>query len=172
MAVAALVTLEEYLSTSYSPDCDYVEGRLVERNVGEFNHSFLQVAFTLALTALGLRTYTELRCQVRPRRFRVPDLLALAPGQKREGRYLKSAPYIAIEILSPEDRVGELREKLDDYFSMHVPNIWVVDPDARTVTVHQIGEAHTFTDRVTTSDAGVSLDLLDIFRRMSEDEAN
>jgi Uma2 family endonuclease len=171
MAVAALVSLEEYLSTSYSPDCEYVEGRLVERNVGEFNRSFLQVAFTVALTALGLRTYTEQRCQVKADRFRVPDILVLAPGQKRERRYQKTAPYIVIEILSPEDRVGELREKLDDYLAMDIPNIWVVDPDAHTLTVHHQREAHTFTDRVITSDGAVSLDLIDIFRRMSEDEA-
>jgi Uma2 family endonuclease len=171
MAVAALVPLEEYLSTSYSPDCDYVEGRLVERNVGEFDHGFLQFAIPAALSALGLRVYPEVRCQVRADRFRVPDVLVLAPGQKRERRYQKTAPYIVIEILSPEDRVGELREKRDDYLAMNVPNIWVVDRDARTLTVHHSREAHTFTESVTTSDGIVSIDLHDIFRRMSEDEA-
>lgn len=171
MAVAALVSLEEYLSTSYSPDCDYVEGRLVERIVGEFNHSFLQFAIPAALNALGLRVYPEQRCQVKADRFRVPDVLVLAPGQKRERRYQKTAPYIVIEILSPEDRVGELREKLDDYLGMDIPNIWVVDPEANTLTVHKPREAYTFMDRVTTSDGAFSLDLLDIFRRMSEDEA-
>jgi hypothetical protein len=54
---------------------------------------------------------------------------------------------------------------------MGIPNIWVVDPDAHTVTVHHSREAHTFTDGVTTSDGAVSIDLLDIFRRMAEDEA-
>jgi Uma2 family endonuclease len=171
MAVAALVPLEEYLSTSYHPDREFVDGRLVERNVGEFNHSFLQVAFTLALKALGLRTYTELRSQVRPRKFRIPDVLALAPGQKREGRYLKTPPYIVIEILSPEDRVGDLREKLDDYLALPVPNVWVVDPEARTLTVYAGPDARAWTDRVTTADGAFSLDLADIFRRMAEDEA-
>src|SRR5437870_4871510 len=37
-----LVPVEEYLSTGYSPDVDYVDGRLVERNVGEYYHSLLQ----------------------------------------------------------------------------------------------------------------------------------
>jgi Uma2 family endonuclease len=170
MAVAALVSLEEYLSTSYHPDCEFVEGRLVERNVGEFNHSFLQVAFTLALNALGLRTYTELRCQVKVRRYRIPDVLALAPGQKRGRRYQKTAPYIVVEILSPDDTVSDLRDKIDDYLAAGVPNIWVVDPKSRSLTVYREREAHTFTERVTTSDGAVSLDLADIFRRMAEDE--
>jgi len=36
------VSVEEYLNTSYRPDCDYLEGELLERNVGEWDHSRLQ----------------------------------------------------------------------------------------------------------------------------------
>jgi hypothetical protein len=36
------IPVEEYLATSYRPDCDYVDGEIEERNVGEFDHSFLQ----------------------------------------------------------------------------------------------------------------------------------
>jgi hypothetical protein len=32
------VTVAEYLRTVYEPDCDYVDGRVEERNVGEFDH--------------------------------------------------------------------------------------------------------------------------------------
>ena len=42
MATATLVSLEEYLKTSYEPDCDYVDGVLEERNLGEWNHGDLQ----------------------------------------------------------------------------------------------------------------------------------
>jgi hypothetical protein len=44
MSVGALVPVEEYLSTSYSPDRDYIRGRLVERNVGEKEHGRMQRA--------------------------------------------------------------------------------------------------------------------------------
>ena len=37
-----LISVEEYLSTGYEPDCEYDNGRIVERNVGEFEHSFLE----------------------------------------------------------------------------------------------------------------------------------
>ena len=37
-----LISVEEYLSTGYEPDCEYDDGVIVERNVGEFEHSFLQ----------------------------------------------------------------------------------------------------------------------------------
>jgi hypothetical protein len=41
--VPALLTLEEYLSTSYRPDCEFVDGQLEERNVGGTNHGLLQM---------------------------------------------------------------------------------------------------------------------------------
>ena len=44
MAVTTLVSVDEYLNSSYHPDCDYVEGRLVERNVGEISHGDAQTS--------------------------------------------------------------------------------------------------------------------------------
>src|SRR5207244_9205938 len=38
MATGTLVSVEEYLSTSYRPDCDYIDGVILERNVGESDH--------------------------------------------------------------------------------------------------------------------------------------
>ena len=172
MAVATLVPLEEYLSTSYEPDCEYVDGRLIERNVGEYNHSFLQGIILFALRALSLRAYVELRFQIGDRRFRVPDVLALAPGQKSSAKYQTATPYIVVEILSPEDRISGLKERIQDYLGRGVPNIWVVDPAERTLTVHERAETRTYTDRVTTSDGKFSLDLTDIFRQLAEDEAD
>jgi hypothetical protein len=40
------IAVEEYLATSYRPDCDYVDGAIEERNVGEFDHSFLRGCFS------------------------------------------------------------------------------------------------------------------------------
>jgi Uma2 family endonuclease len=170
MAVAATVTLEEYLSTSYDPDREYVDGRLIERNVGELNHGFLQLILGMSLKAQGLRSYVEARFQVRQDRFRIPDVMALAPGQKRARHYQIESPYIVIEIVSPDDRVGEMNVKLLDYFNARVPNIWVVDPRTRTLTVHEPSRKFTVSDRVETVDRTVSIDVADLFRRLDEDE--
>src|SRR6266545_6293050 len=66
----ALVSVEEYLSTVYEPDCDYVDGELVERNVGEYEHSRLQWAlgqwFGSLESSQGVRVIPELRVQVAP----------------------------------------------------------------------------------------------------------
>ena len=41
MATGSLVSIHEYLNTSYRPDCDYVDGAVLERNVGEYDHGRL-----------------------------------------------------------------------------------------------------------------------------------
>jgi hypothetical protein len=41
----SLVSVEEYLKTSYSPDCDYVDGVVEERNFGERDHAWIQGKF-------------------------------------------------------------------------------------------------------------------------------
>jgi len=44
------ISVEEYLSTGYEPDCEYDDGVIVERNLGEFEHSFLQIFLGTILT--------------------------------------------------------------------------------------------------------------------------
>jgi len=39
MGAGILISMEEYLDTAYSPDREYVDGRIVERNLGERDHS-------------------------------------------------------------------------------------------------------------------------------------
>jgi hypothetical protein len=42
MAVTIQVPLSEYLHTTYRPDCDYVDGEVLERNVGMTEHARIQ----------------------------------------------------------------------------------------------------------------------------------
>jgi len=64
------ISVREYLSTSYRPDCDYVDGRVEERNVGEFDHGYLQtllaVLFTNNREAWGVCAVTDVRMRVTP----------------------------------------------------------------------------------------------------------
>jgi len=47
MASTTLVSVSEYLRSSYRPDCDFVDGKLEERNPGEHDHAALQAALIL-----------------------------------------------------------------------------------------------------------------------------
>ncbi len=72
------VSLYEYLHTDYSPDVDYIDGEIEERNVGEYDHANLQTLLTGYFLShrkeWGIRVVVEQRVQVSPTRFRVPDI--------------------------------------------------------------------------------------------------
>jgi Uma2 family endonuclease len=130
MPSATLVSLGEYLSTSYRPDRDYVDGQLLERNVGEWDHSRLQALLLKLLLpyeeSAGLLVAPEQRVQVKASRFRVPDL-CVVPGNPGE-QILTRPPVLVIEILSPQDSMSAMQERIDDYLAFGVGNIWIFDP--------------------------------------------
>jgi Uma2 family endonuclease len=128
------VSVEEYLSTVYEHDREYVEGELIERNVGDFEHSALLGILIGMLSgqrrAAGIHIFPTLRVQVSARRFRVPDITVTT--SKIKGRILREPPLLCIEILSPEDRASRLLLKINDYFSFGVRYVWVIDPEEKT----------------------------------------
>jgi Uma2 family endonuclease len=134
MAARTLVSLEEYLRTSYEPDADYVDGEVEERNAGERDHSG---ALSDVLCYLG-DTYPILRRRLLPilkirvgeTRIRVADVCILASDAPDE-QIPTHPPVLCIEILSPEDRMTRFMERLNDYFEMGVPLCWIVDPITR-----------------------------------------
>jgi len=128
------VSVREYLTTSYRPDCDYVDGRIEERNLGEYDHSYLQTLlvhlFMNHREEWGVRPLPDVRVQVKATRFRVPDITVLRAGTPREP-ILTHPPLLVIEILSPEDRLSRITERTDEYLDFGIENIWIVDPARR-----------------------------------------
>jgi len=139
VSVATAVPLSEYLNTSYRPDCDYLEGELLERNVGEWDHARLQGLLIRYLSnrekQLGILVVPEQRVQVKVRRFRVPDITVLA-GLRPAGGIITEPPFLCVEILSPSDRVVEMHERIGDYLSFGVRYVWLIDPFTRLSFVH------------------------------------
>ena len=129
-----LWSVREYLRTSWSPDREYVDGRIEERHLGEKEHSILQgyltFLFMLKRADWGIEVFPELRTQTQARRFRVPDVLVMRAGDKFD-RYVTHPPLIAIEILSPEDSLRAMQEKAAEYRGFGVENIWIIDPEPR-----------------------------------------
>lgn len=134
MAAATQISVDEYLHTAYRPDRDYVDGELLERNLGERDHSqpqaLLAAYFLVRKAEWGLWALTEQRVQVTPNRFRIPDVCVLSKDAPYE-QIVTAAPLICIEILSKDDSFSSIVDRLDDYISMGVANIWVIDPHKR-----------------------------------------
>ena len=134
MESGALVSIQEYLSTSYDPDCDYVDGVIEERNWGENDHADLQSAvlvyFRSRQKEFGIYVVVEQRVQVSPTRFRVPDVCVMLGGRPKD-QIFRTPPFMCIEILSPEDRLSRVQERMSDYLEFGVPYIWLLDPETR-----------------------------------------
>jgi Uma2 family endonuclease len=133
-ATRLTLTVGDYLHSSYSPDCDYVDGELQERNVGELDHAEVETALAMWFRShdkgWNTRTVVELRIQVAATRFRIADVCLISRSAPVE-QVPQHPPLAVIEVLSPEDRVSRYQERLDDYRKMGVRHIWVVDPQHR-----------------------------------------
>ncbi|MBV8896778.1 MAG: Uma2 family endonuclease [Acidobacteriaceae bacterium] len=143
MATVALVSVSEYLNTSYRPDQELLEGRLVERNVGEYDHSNLQGAVVGWMRQRQhewkIRVLPEQRLQVSLRRFRVPDVCVISRDQELEAVFTRP-PLLVIEILSKDDTLRSMQERIDDYRTFGIQNIWVLDPVRRRAYVCTYGD--------------------------------
>ena len=99
--------------------------------MGEFDHANWQAAllawFREHRHSWDVLALPELRVRVTATRFRVPDVTVLDRHSARE-QVITLAPLAVFEILSPEDTVQRLKQRLDDYVSMGIAEIWVIDP--------------------------------------------
>jgi len=155
MSTATAVSLKEYLNTSYRPDCDYLDGELLERNVGEWDHSRLQMLLSQYLFSRekqwGIVVVPEQRVQVKARRFRVPDITVIA-GDPPAGPIITKPPFLCIEILSPSDRLTEMQERIDDYISFGVRYVWLINPRTRQTYVYTSAGIREVRDGVLTTE--------------------
>lgn len=138
MATApSLIPIDEYMHTSYSPDCEYIDGVIVERNVGKGKHSYTQ---TMVLTTLrekiatrGAFVLVELRTRVSSTRVRIPDVSVVSELEEVTSR----PPLLCVEVVSPDDRWNRIRASVHDYEEMGVPCVWVVDPYERRAWIFE-----------------------------------
>jgi Uma2 family endonuclease len=151
----ALVPLSEYLETSYRPDCDYLDGQLLERNVGEREHSRLQGLLIHYLISRekqwGINVLPEQRVQVKATRFRVPDITVIA-GPLPDDPIIREPPFLCIEILSASDRMAEMQERIDDYLAFGVRYVWLIHPTTRRAFVYTAERVQEVKDGVLRTD--------------------
>jgi Uma2 family endonuclease len=128
------ISVAEYLSTVFEHDCEYVDGVTEERDLGEFEHTFLQsflgAIFVAHRAEWKIVTVIEQRVRTQRNHFRVPDIAILRTGTPRE-RILTRPPLLVIEIQSPEDTLRRTATKSAEYLAFGIENVWVIDPYAR-----------------------------------------
>ena len=167
LAVPTLLSLKDYLATSYRPDCDFVDGYLEERPLGEYEHNNLQAAliawFFTRGREWGIRVLPEQRTKVGTTRVRVPDV-SIVPRDTPNEAVRVTPPIICIEILSPEDRLSRTVRVLQDYLNMGVVHLWLFDPIDRDLFVFTAQGLKPFAGRrIDIPNSPVYLDLDELF---------
>jgi Uma2 family endonuclease len=161
----ALTSLEQYLDTSHSPDREYVDGVVVERNLGERPHSQVQsnLVFFLRQRYPDLFVWPEQRVRtVAGQRSRVPDVCVTEEDPKIN--VFESPPLIVAEILSKRDEMGDVLEKLEEYAAFGVPHIWVIDPRRKKAFTYSGTRFEEVESGALTARHGVDLPLSDVFQ--------
>jgi Uma2 family endonuclease len=159
------MSVEEYLHTTFDgADREYLDGEVVERNMGNKSHGKIQLRLGSLLQAFEQRTgiyvVVEVRQKVTGTRFRIPDVAVFEDEPEEE--VPSTPPLVAIEILSPDDRVGYVIPKLEEYRQWGVRHIWLADPDSRKLFTYGDAGLHEVTE-LSLPQHGIALTLADVF---------
>ena len=168
----ALLSIDEYLRTSYHPDVDFVDGEIEERHLGEYEHakiqSFITFLFTLKEEEWDTDAVVEQRIRVAANRVRICDVAVLRADAPHE-HITTTPPLICIEILSPEDRLSRAELVLADYVAMGVPNIWLIDPLRRAAYTYDGSGLHIANPtNLSVTGSPIRLDLTEAFAKLDK----
>jgi Uma2 family endonuclease len=163
-----IVTPEQLAALPNDKDFELVDGQLVERKGGN-KANWVATEFAIALTDHVARWHlgwvfgpgAGFRLDnARSFTVRKPDVsfvrFGRLPNEQPADAYDSLAPDLAVEVVSPNDTVYELDEKIDDYLRAGVRLVWVINPELQTVTIYRPGQSQQ------TIRGGDELDGLDV----------
>jgi len=143
------VTPDDLLKMADGDRYELVDGHLVERDMGLqssyigarlsylINRSSEEHPYGWILGAdCGYQCFAD-----DPDRVRRPDVsvirLGRLPNEAPPVGYVRIAPDLAVEVLSPNDLAYETDRKVEEYLRAGVRLVWVVNPDTRTVLIYR-----------------------------------
>ncbi len=149
IATAPPITLEEYAALPKHPRYELVKGALVEQMVASEEHEHtgslvvIRIGNHVLLNQLG-RVYLSNRGYVTgpnsPATSRMPDVSFVSNARLDQpdlvGMLYDGAPDLAVEILSDSNTPAEIAQKINEYLNAGGRAVWVIDIDARTLTIH------------------------------------
>ena len=151
LAPAKIFTPDDLLALPDAVDYELVDGYLVERKTGSESSLIAGIILTLLNNfirgkSLGFVFGADGSYQCfpdAPDKVRRPDVSFIAsarlPGGRPPKGHTKSAPDLAVEVISPNDLATEIDQKVAEYLAAGVKLVWVVNPNTRTVRVHRPG---------------------------------
>lgn len=171
-ASVTTVPLAVYLETTYRPDRDWVDGELRERNLGEEPHATVQVFLSFVFRSKGalwgVRALSEQRVQTSPDHYRVADFCVVRRGIGQEP-IVRTPPLLCVEILSRDDRMREIQDRVVDYLTMGVEAVWVIDPlRRRAFSATRDGSLQFEGERLEVSGTQIVIPVVEIFAELDD----
>ena len=158
MSTVALMSVDEYLRLTEKPYPEYRDGTISAKAMPTKQHSIIQFALLMLLRAQGSRPWPELTLRLSPTRYLVPDVCVAGDFP---GPYPTEPVELCCEILSPEDRLGAMLAKCEEYHAWGVPFCWVIDPIKRSAwEYHAASEPVRATEALRAGDLSVRLEEL------------
>ena len=136
MASKTLITPQQYLATYWEREPEYVHGEIVEKPLPNKKHGYLQILIGSLLLPAGY-VGSEIRVGLADDVFRLPDIALWK--QEPEGELPTEPPFVAVEISSPDSRMGVVLQKLEQYRAWGVQNIWFVESQLEKLYVFDGG---------------------------------
>lgn len=138
-----LWSVEQYLALTNQTNrlIEFTDGAIEALPMPTEKHQAISLFVLLALLAFvrprgGAVFYAPLRLEIRPGKFREPDLLVLLDGSdpRRQNEFWRGADLV-VEIVSPDKPTRDTEEKPLDYAEAGIPEYWIVNPLTDTLTV-------------------------------------
>ncbi len=128
-STSTLMSVDEYLKYSSKPNAEYIDGVLRPKPMATSLHGLVIALLLALLRRQGIDARPEVTVRLSPTKFLIPDLIA---DHTIPDPYPTEPVMLCVEILSPEDRVGAMLAKCEEYHAWGVPHCWVIDPAKRT----------------------------------------
>jgi Uma2 family endonuclease len=169
MSATAIVSVEDYLRRTEKPTCEYVDGVLHPKPMPTSLHAFAQAMLIVLLRPQGVQALPEVTVRLNATNYLVPDVIATPTLQRP---YPTEPVLLCIEILSPEDRVGAMLAKCEQYHAWGVPFCWVIDPEKQTAWQYPAGTEPERVERGGTLTAGnLAVSLQELFSALPRQSA-
>jgi len=136
----ALVSVEEYLASSYEPECEFIDGVLRQKPMATGRHGRMvgDVGYLIRLRFPRFVTSPEVSVRINERMYLIPDVIAELRTHLQDP-YPTEPVHLCVEIISPCQSLGEMIAKCGIYHAWGVPYTWIIDPENREAWMYESG---------------------------------
>jgi Uma2 family endonuclease len=164
MSATATVSVEDYLRRTEKPYCEYVDGVLYPKAMPTKIHALIQYLLQVFLRQQGVEALAEVHVRISPTKYLIPDVIAAPTIQDP---YPTDPVLLCVEILSPDDHIGAMLAKCEQYHAWGVPYCWIIDPEKQSAwQYHSAAEPEHLTGSATLTAGQLTVSLPELFSQL------